>query len=187
MARKAPAIDFKLFLTRIRSDAAATSNLPLRYLGRLADFVAGVNLSIRAKILLSLCIVILLMGATNVMLVLQVLSYSSQYDAIISNITTANGISGNFKSDLDNEMWNIVAGKTDFKNGKQYEIIDGVNKKVQWMMANTDSHRARIKLDVILRTMQTLKQDVDVMGNQIEHNSTADQNEAALENIRFVS
>ena len=70
------------------------------------------SLSIRAKILLSLCIVILMMGLTNVLLVVQVLNYSRQYDAIITNITTANSISGNIKPDIDTEMWKIVAGKS---------------------------------------------------------------------------
>ena len=54
------------------------------------------NLSIRAKILLSLCVVILLMGTANVLVVIQMLNYSRQYDAIITNITTANSISGKY-------------------------------------------------------------------------------------------
>jgi two-component system sensor histidine kinase YesM len=118
---------------------------------------------------------------------LQVLNYSRQYDAIITNITTANSIGGNIKPDIDTEMWKIVAGKIEFKEGKQYGIINDVNTQVRRMMENTDSHRAKVKLDVILRTMQTLTQYVDRMGAQIEHQSTADDNEAALENIRFVS
>ena len=103
---------------------AQQGKLLSRYIGRLVDFLAGINLSIRAKILLSLCIVILLMGTTNVVLMLQVLNYSRQYDAIITNITTANSISGNIKPDIDNEMWKIVAGKIEFTDGKQYEIIN---------------------------------------------------------------
>ena len=60
-----------------------------------------------------------------------------------------------------------MAGKTQFSQGKQYQIINDVNSKVQWMMANTDSPEAKVKLDVILRTMQTLTQNVDKMGTQI--------------------
>ena len=67
----------------------------------------------RTKILLSLGIVILIMSVTNVLLVLQVLNYGRQYDAIIANITTANSISGHIKTDIDTEMWRIVAGKVD--------------------------------------------------------------------------
>jgi two-component system sensor histidine kinase YesM len=178
---------FRRFLNRIGEQADARGRSPLRYLGRLADLFAGVNLSIRAKILASLCIVIFLMGAANVFSMLQVLSYSRQYDAIITNITTANSISGSIKPDIDNEMWKIVAGKVTFTDGKQYEILNNVNSKVRWMMENTDSPRAQVKLDLILRTLQTLEEYVDEMGEKIAHNSTATENEAVLENIRFAT
>jgi two-component system, sensor histidine kinase YesM len=156
-------------------------------LGRVADWTARTNLSIRAKILLSLCIVILIMSVTNVLLVWQVLNYGRQYDAIIANITVANSISGRIKNDIDTEMWRIVAGKIAFKEGRQYEIITDVNAKLQRMMENSDSPRARLKLEGILRTMQTLARDVDLMGQQIERKSTTAENERVLENIRFVT
>jgi len=60
--------------------------------GQLRTLLAGIHLSIRAKILLSLAIVILMMGLINAVLLVQMLSYSRQYDAIINNITTANSI-----------------------------------------------------------------------------------------------
>ena len=187
MAQKTATPGFRRFLTRINAQASSTSKSPLKYLGWLADFLAGVNLSIRAKILVSLCIVIFLMGITNIVSMLQVLSYSRQYDAIITNITTANSISGSIKPDIDNEMWKIVSGKIKFSEGKQYEIIANVNTKVSWMMDNTDSQRAKVKLDLILRTLQSLEEYVDQMGDKIAHNSTAAENEAVLENIRFAT
>jgi two-component system, sensor histidine kinase YesM len=178
---------FKAFVNRLKLAPETEHNIPLRLAKRLINFFAGITLTIRARILLSLCIVILLMGTANVLVVIQMLNYSRQYDAIINNITTANSISGSIKPDIDNEMWNIVAGKTQFNTGKQYEIINNINTKVQWMLENTDSQRAKVKLDVILRTMQTLTQDVDMMGSQIANFSTATQNEAVLEKIRFVT
>ena len=177
----------KTILTRRSEQASLNSKLPLKFLGQFADFVGGINLSIRAKILVSLCVVILLMGATNVVSMLQVLNYSRQYDAIITNITTANSISGRVKPDIDNEMWKIVSGKIEFSEGKQYEIINGVDAKVHWMMENTDSQKARVKLDLILRTLQSLTESVDQMGDKIAHNSTSSENEAVLENIRFIT
>jgi two-component system sensor histidine kinase YesM len=175
------------FLHQISARADSTSKIPIRSFGWLADLVAGANLSIRAKILISLCVVIFLMGATNVVSMLQVLSYSRQYDAIITNITTANSISGSIKAEIDNEMWKIVAGKVKFSEGNQYEILDSANDKVRWMMENTDSHRARVKLELILRTLQSLREDMDEMGDAIAHNSTASENEAILDNIRFAT
>jgi two-component system sensor histidine kinase YesM len=173
--------------TSINAGANPQRNSPRNLAKRFMALFSGVNFSIRVKILLSLCIVILLMGTANVLVVIQMLNYSRQYDAIITNITTADSIGGSIKPDIDNEMYNIVAGKTLFSEGKQYEIISNVNSKVQWMMANTDSPQAKIKLDVILRTMQTLTQDVDEMGSQIAKNSTQADNQAVLDNIYFVT
>ena len=187
MVQKTSSLGFKQVLNRISAAASSTGKTPLKYLGRLVDQIAGVNLSIRAKILISLGVVILIMGLTNALFVIQVLNYSHQYDAIITNITTANSISGNIKPDIDTEMWKIVSGSVEFNNGRQYEIIKGVNDKLQLMMANTDSPKARIKLEGISRTMQTLTQYVDLMGIQIENKSTAAENDALLDNIRFAS
>jgi len=187
LTQKTATSGFRRFLNRIDEQANSTGRSPLRFLGRLSDLFAGVNLSIRAKILASLCLVIFLMGAANVFSVLQVLSYSRQYDAIITNITTANSISGSVKLDIDNEIWKIVAGKVEFSEGKQYEIIENVNDKVSGMMANTDSKRARNKLILIQRTLRSLTGYINQMGSQIAKNSTAAENEAMLENIRFAS
>jgi two-component system sensor histidine kinase YesM len=180
-------IDFRNIMTRLKLKSKSQRTPPLIWIKGVISFVRSLHLSIRVKILLSLCIVILLMGTANVLVVIQMLNYSRQYDAIINNITTANSISGSIKPDIDNEMWKIVAGKIQFGGGKQYDIIDSINSKVQWMMENTDSNKAKVKLEVILRTMQTLRQNIDVMGNQIAQNSTATENEAVLEKIRFVT
>jgi two-component system, sensor histidine kinase YesM len=155
--------------------------------GRFRTFLANIHLSIRSKILLALAIVILMMGLINVELLVQMLNYSRQYDAIINNITTANSISGNIKPDIDTAMWNIVAGKTKFSEGTQYGIISAVNDKLQWMTDHAASAESNIKLEVISRTMNTLTHYVDKMGEQIAHGSTVADNEAVLENIRGVS
>jgi two-component system sensor histidine kinase YesM len=187
LAQKTASPGFRELLGRLSAEASSTGRSPLKYLGQLADFMAGVHLSIRVKILVSLCIVIFLMGTTNVVSMLQVMSYSRQYDAIITNITTANSISGSIKPDIDNEMWRIVSGKVKFSEGRQYEILDNAGAEVRWMMQNTDSQRARVKLDLILRTLESLEEYVDQMGEKIAHNSTAAENEAVLENIRFAT
>jgi two-component system sensor histidine kinase YesM len=156
-------------------------------LGWFRAWLTGIHLSIRTKILLALASVIFMMGLSNAVLLVQMLSYIRQYDAIISNITTANSISGNIKPDIDTAMWNIVAGKTEFSEGKQYAIINGVNDKLRWMTSNATSAEARIRLEIIQRTMKTLTYYVDRMGEQIARKSKVAENEAVLENVRGVS
>jgi two-component system sensor histidine kinase YesM len=167
-------------------ELAASEPIP-RYLEKFIDFFAGIRLSLRSKILISFFTVILLLAAINALLILEVLRFNRQYDAIIHNITTANSINGYIKPAIDTEMWNIVAGKKEFKDGDQYQIIDQVNQQIETMMANTDSDKSRIKLDVIRRTMSTLTDYVDKMGAQIERGSRVAENEMVLDNIRGVS
>lgn len=191
MAQKNSALMvFSHLRSRLRAGASrarASGRFPIRYLRWVSDFVAGINLSIRAKILFSLGIVIFIMGIANVLMVVRVLDTSRQYDAIITNITTANSISGNIKPEIDTEMWKVVAGKVEFADSRAYEIIAGVNAKLDMMMANTASPRAKIKLEGTRRTMQTLKEYIDQMGQQIENKSTAAENEELLENIWFAT
>lgn len=160
---------------------------PRRARERVREYLVRQHLSIRAKILLSFAIVIVMLGATNAVLIWQMADYSRQYDAIITNITTANSINGYIKPAIDTEMWNIVAGKTEFGAGSQYTILNGVNDKLRLMMANSDSAEAKHKLEIILRTMKTLTHYVDVMGQQIARKSKVAENEVILENIRGVS
>jgi two-component system sensor histidine kinase YesM len=160
---------------------------PVRGLARIADRLASINLSVRAKILISLGIVILLMGVVNVVVLLQWLNYSRQYDAIINNITAANSISGRLKSDIDTEMWRVVSGKVNFETGKQYDIIAAAQQRLDSMIGNANSPRAKVKLDVIERTLNSLTAEIDQMGRRIAAGSTAAENEAQLERVRFVS
>jgi two-component system sensor histidine kinase YesM len=167
-------------------DLTATEPYP-RSMDRMVNFFSGISLSIRAKIMISFFTVIFLMVAVNTVMILNILSFNRQYDAIITNITTANNLSGFIKPAIDTEMWNIVAGKTEFKDGKQYEIIAQANAQIESMIANTDSDKSKIKLEVVHRTMDTLTKYVDKMGLQIEQGSRVADNELVLDNIRGVS
>ena len=158
-----------------------------RYMDKFIDLFASVRFSLRTKILISFFTVILLLSTMNVILIWEVLRFNRQYDAIITNITTANSINGFIKSSIDTEMWNIVSGKTEFADGDQYEIIEQVNTQIESMMANAESDKSRIKLEVIHRTMNTLTHYVDKMGAQIEAGSRVAENERVLEDIRGVS
>jgi two-component system, sensor histidine kinase YesM len=157
------------------------------YLEKFISFFASIHVSLRSKILFSFFTVIILLASMNAALILEMMRFNQKYDAIISNITTANSINGYIKPAVDTEMWNIVAGKKDFKEGSQYQIIDQVNNQIAVMMTNTSSDKSRIKLEVIRRTLGTLTRYVDKMGMQIDAGSRVADNEKVLEDIRGVS
>lgn len=167
-------------------EIATNEQIPA-FLEKFIDLFSRIRISLRAKIILSFFIVIILLSATNVLLVLEVMRFNQKYDAIMTNITTANSINGFIKPAIDTEMWDIVAGKKEFKDGQQYQIIQQVDSQVATMMANTSSDKSRIKLEVIRRTLESLERYVDKMGAQIENGSRVSENEVVLKDIRSVS
>lgn len=158
-----------------------------RYMGKFITLFASIRFSLRTKILLSFFTVILLLLTMNILLIMEVWRFNRQYDAIITNITTANSINGYIKPTIDTEMWNIVSGKTEFDEGNQYQVIEQVNSQIETMMVNAESDKSRIKLEVIHRTMSTLTHYVDKMGQQIAAGSRVAENEKVLDDIRGVS
>ncbi|MGD8455623.1 MAG: histidine kinase [Anaerolineales bacterium] len=158
-----------------------------RYMGKFIDMFSRINISLRSKIMISFFTVIILLTVINTVMILEVLRINRVYDDMITNITTANNINGFIKPAIDTEMWNIVAGKKEFNDGNQYEIIGQVNDQIDTLIANATSDKSRIKLEVIRRTLATLTSYVDKMGDQIEQGSRVAENELVLENIRGVS
>ncbi len=154
---------------------------------KIMEFMPSLNLTIRSKIILSFAVVILMMGCLNIVLMFSSLKYNDQYNTIVTNITEANSINGIVKKSIDSEMYNIIAGKIDFDDGKQYEIINNVNDNIMSIMQNVSSKESRMRLDVTLRTMKTLKHYVDEVGKQIKQKAKVAENEKVLENIRQVS
>lgn len=165
-------------------DAGRSSS---RLIERIIPWLNRINLSLRSKMMLSFFVVILLLVSTNVLMIIEAIRVNGQYEDMITNVTTANSINGFVKPAIDTEMWNIVAGKIEFADGSQYQIIDQVNDQIELLMANTNSDKSRIKLEVIRRTLGTLTNYVDKMGEQIQNGSRVAENELVLEDIRGVS
>jgi two-component system sensor histidine kinase YesM len=145
------------------------------------------HLTLQAKMLLAFFVLIVIMSVPYLFLAVPVFQYQAEYDRIIDNITTANSINGYIKSAIDAEMWDVIAGKEDFYTADQYAILDDIDQKLADMRASATSQRGRVKLRVIQNTMNTLRHDVDRVGEQLSTNATFDENMVLMERIRDVS
>lgn len=148
--------------------------------------VALPGLSIRSKMVISFVVVILLMSVLNVVIMVNSAKYSNQYDTILSNITLANEINGVIKNKIDAEMRDVIFGKITFEAGKQYKIIDEAKNKIDQITKTVKTEESKTKLDVILRTLDSLKSNIDRIGKEMSSKS-ADENEQALEGLRDIS
>lgn len=170
--------------SRKRADAGGSDQAGRRH---ARQPLRRLKLSIRGKILLALLIVVCLMSAPYIFLIVPGMEYKAQYDAIIRNITTANSINGYIKPSIDAEMWEIIAGKKPFSEGRQYAILDDVEQRVQQMISTNDLEKGRVKLSVIERTLRTLREEIDQVGIQIAAHKTFDENLVLMEQIRTVT
>jgi len=109
------------------------------------------------------------------------------YDRLISNVDKTNRLNQVVRTEVTNELWDIVAGNKSFSSGSQYIIIDGINSGLQDIMRTTSETQNRQILEVAGRAMQTLLRYVNRLGSQMENNFPVIENERMLDEIRGVS
>lgn len=110
-----------------------------------------------------------------------------RYDLIITNVSKTNRLNQTVKMDISNEVWDIVAGNKKFEEGRQYDIIDGINESLDDIMRTTEERENRQMLEVAGRAVDTLRRNVDRLGSQMANQSLVSANEEMLDEIRGVS
>ncbi|GHV26451.1 histidine kinase [Spirochaetia bacterium] len=113
------------------------------------------------------------------------------YDRLITNVNKSNRLILIVKSDITNELWDIVAGNKSFTEGRQYEIIRDINDQLGDIMsaagADTGAQENRRLLEVAGRAMNTLHRYTDRLGSQMADSYPVIENERILDEIRGVS
>jgi len=143
--------------------------------------------SLKKRIKRSYLIIIMIMVIPTVYAVVVSNIHSTKYDTIITNVSLANSINETAKITISEEIWNIVAGRISFSDGKQYKYVNTIVSGIDQMMVNTQDESQRQKLLVAKRTCQTLTHNIDELGTLIENNSSVKQNQEKLEDIRSIT
>ncbi len=140
--------------------------------------------SIKSRLQISYMYIVLLMVIPIVYFISVSSMHTSQYDRIITNVSRANRINQTVKVEISDEIWDIVAGKKTFEEGKQYEILDSIKTGISEMMASTENDNNRNLLEVATRAVNTLEKYVNMLGMQIQENAAVSENEQILEEVR---
>lgn len=143
--------------------------------------------SIKRKIQLSYIFIIVIMILPTIYSISVSKIHSKQYDHIITNVSDANRINKIVKSDISDELWDIVAGKKEFKNGSQYKILQSINNGISKMMGSTSDEKNRQLLEVASRAESTLESYVNLLGVQISNDAPVAETEKTLDEIRSVA
>ena len=140
--------------------------------------------SIKKTLWLSYAVILLLMIVPAVYSISITQIHTNQYNQIIQNVSYANKINQIIKQDISNEIWEIVAGKKTFYEGKQYVILGKIETGIEEMLKTTSLKDNRQKLEVASRAEKTLKKYIDLLGTQINNNEPVSNQEETLEEIR---
>ena len=143
--------------------------------------------SIKKKLRFSYILIIFLMIFPTVYSIIVSKIHTMQYDKIITNVSRANRLNQIIKVNISDEIWDIVAGKKEFKDGKQYIILKQIKSGISDMMESTANEKNRQLLVVASRTEKTLENYVNMLGEQISNNASVAENEKTMDEIRGVS
>ncbi|MBQ8506667.1 MAG: histidine kinase [Clostridia bacterium] len=112
--------------------------------------------------------------------------YSNTYHGVIRQVERVSSLKPVVQSQIPEEMWCVVAGHETFDGGGQYAMIDHVNTEIDalTLSAAPDNVQALV---VARRTMNTLVNYIDRMGELLRTEQPIAESEALLEEVRNVS
>ncbi|HNY16749.1 MAG TPA: sensor histidine kinase [Treponemataceae bacterium] len=111
----------------------------------------------------------------------------NQYEGIIENVYSANSLSSRLKGDIYTTMWNIVTGKTEFRDNTQYELIGRIRNNLDQLEKNANSADNGYLVQVARNTLDTMEGYVDRIGDNIAHDRPVNENEKILGEITSLS
>ena len=143
--------------------------------------------SIKKHLSFSYIFIIVLMIIPTAYSIIAQRMYTLQYDKIITNVSRANRLSQIVKTEISDEIWDIVAGKVDFTQGRQYVILERIRSGIAEIARSTIRDDNRQLLVVVSRAEKTLENYVDMLGTQIKAGAAVAENEKTMDEIRGVS
>ena len=112
--------------------------------------------------------------------------YAQTYHGVIRQVERVSSLKPLVQTQIADEMWYVVAGHKSFDGGAQYEMINHVNNEIDALASSADPANLKA-LVVARRTMDTLVNYIDRMGELIRTEQPIAESEALLEEVRNVS
>lgn len=113
--------------------------------------------------------------------------HTYQYNRIITSVSRANTLNQIVSREISDAVWDIVAGKVEFSNGRQYLILFRIKEGLSDIQEKTNSESGRQLLEVAGRAVNTLEKYIDFLGEQEHDRVSVDETEKTMEDIRSVS
>ncbi|MBP1585704.1 MAG: sensor histidine kinase [Lachnospiraceae bacterium] len=114
------------------------------------------------------------------------LVYASKYHNAILRMETITSLKTVVTEDIPGSAWNIVSGRETFPESRIYEKIRSVDETIEMITRSTGAEN-RLSLIVAGRTMQTLRNYVDRIRDNINDDVPVVENEEVLTEVRDVA
>ena len=153
----------------------------------------GKNFTLRNKLAAIVLVVAIPFLLLFFYLLLSMRNYSKAYDTIVSNITMANNYNLNFKEEIDESIYRMVARDLKLNDIKEdpdiqnpYDIIAQLRHACDELMAITEDNESRIWLQKTIRNTNTLQDRVDDICANLEEGNKYDINIEMLDNNIYI-
>jgi methyl-accepting chemotaxis protein len=145
------------------------------------------DLSIRAKLFLAISVIFLWLVMALVMQLFIFVSYIKQYNEMTNTITLTNSIHGQLRENLDEEIRNIVYGKVHFDDGKQYKLLNQMERHLKEVETKDEENRFTKEITSVYTILQTTREYIDQLGEQMKHDAPVEEKYITQEYIGIAS
>ena len=142
--------------------------------------------SISDRLRISFLILMGLLVIPALVSVSMMMHYAQTYHSVIRQVERVSSLKPLVQTQIADEMWYVVAGHKSFDGGEQYAMINHVNGEIDALSRSADPGNLTA-LVVARRTMGTLENYIDRMGELIRTEQPIAESEALLEEVRNVS
>ena len=149
--------------------------------------------SLKQKLILLVGVAVLPFLVMSVYLLVSLRGYSEAYDSIVSNMMIANNYNLDFRDELDESIYRLVAGSItldsiddDDSVKDPYELVQKLREDFSALVKITTDRESRLWLQSLLRNLDTLEDRIDDIKYKLDEGGHYDENMEMLDNNIYI-
>ena len=149
--------------------------------------------SLKNKLILLVGVAVLPFLVMSAYLLVSLKGYSKAYDNIVSNMMIANNYNLDFRDELDESIYRLVAGSITLENidtddsvKDPYELVQKLREDFSALVKITTDRESRLWLQSLLRNLDTLEDRIDDIKYNLDEGGHYDENMEMLDNNIYI-
>lgn len=149
--------------------------------------------SLKQRLILLVSVAMLPFLVMSVYLLVSLSGYSKAYDNIVSNMMIANNYNLDFRDELDESIYRLVAGsitldsiEDDESVKDPYELVQKLREDFRALVNITTDRESRLWLQSLLRNLDTLEDRIDDIKYNLDEGGHYDENMEMLDNNIYI-